>query len=123
MNRAASPSQSRSAENSVAWNATLFSCSGDELKTHGTRDISRGVTGREERAERTLWYVSTHRSERWRIAGCIAFQATLFQDALRKRDGAELGVFGACSSTACGALVGSFGSSGWLRNGAASCVR
>jgi hypothetical protein len=38
----------------------------------------RGAAGREERAERTLWYVSTHRSERWRIAACIAFQAALF---------------------------------------------
>jgi hypothetical protein len=38
----------------------------------------RSATGREERAERTLWYVTTHRSERCRIAGCIALQATLF---------------------------------------------
>jgi hypothetical protein len=29
-------------------------------------------------ARSALWCVSTHRSERWRIAGCIALQATLF---------------------------------------------
>jgi hypothetical protein len=29
-------------------------------------------------ARNVLLYVSTHRSERWRIAGCIALQATLF---------------------------------------------
>jgi hypothetical protein len=39
----------------------------------------RGDAGREERAERTLWYVSTHRSERWRIVRRIASQAALFQ--------------------------------------------
>ena len=47
--------------------------------SHDVRDILRGAAGREERAERTLWYVSTHRSERWRIAGCIARQAALFE--------------------------------------------
>jgi hypothetical protein len=38
----------------------------------------RGAAGTEERAERITSYVSTHRRTRWRIATCIALQATLF---------------------------------------------